>query len=214
MSIKNYFTKKRNTYLKVLQLRYCGRDSIIQVRNRSYFHYGPFGRTKNKMEVVQTYKTSRRYVTWRWYRHTGDVIDNWRQLEMLSITGDTLDNWRCSGQLEILWTTGGALDNLRYFGQLEVLSTTGDILDNRRCSRQLEVFSTGGTLDKWRCSRQLGVLWITEGALENKNLHPRVRVDQAVRPLPPKTLSILVGLILKLTSMCITIYKFRKVWTV
>ena len=49
---------------------------------------------------------------------------------------------------------------------------------------------------------------------ENKNLHPRVRVDQAVRPLPPKTLSILVGLILKLTSMCITIYKFRKVWTV
>ena len=52
MSIKNYFTKKQNTYLKVLQLRYCGRDSIIQVRNRPYFHYGPFGRTKNKMEVV------------------------------------------------------------------------------------------------------------------------------------------------------------------
>ena len=48
MSIKNYFTKKQNTYLKVLQLRYCGRDSIIQVRNRPYFHYGPFGRTKNK----------------------------------------------------------------------------------------------------------------------------------------------------------------------
>ena len=40
MSIKNYFTKKQNTYLKVLQLRYCGRDSIIQVRNRPYFHYG------------------------------------------------------------------------------------------------------------------------------------------------------------------------------
>ena len=53
-----------------------------------------------------------------------------------------------------------------------------------------------------------------EAKSENKNLHPRVRVDQAVRPLPPKTLSILVGLILKLTSMCITIYKFRKVWTV
>ena len=63
MSIKNYFTKKQNTYLKVLQLRYCGRDSIIHVRNRPYFHYGPFGRTKNKMEVVQTYKTSCRYVT-------------------------------------------------------------------------------------------------------------------------------------------------------
>ena len=63
MSIKNYFTKKQNTYLKVLQLRYCGRDSIMQVRNRPYFHYGPFGRTKNKMEVVQTYKISCRYVT-------------------------------------------------------------------------------------------------------------------------------------------------------
>ena len=48
MSIKNYFTKKQNMYLKVLQLRYCGRDSIIQVRNRPYFHYGSFERTKNK----------------------------------------------------------------------------------------------------------------------------------------------------------------------
>ena len=46
MSIKNYFTKKQNMYLQVLQLRYCGRDSIIQVRNRPYFPYGPFGRTK------------------------------------------------------------------------------------------------------------------------------------------------------------------------
>ena len=49
---------------------------------------------------------------------------------------------------------------------------------------------------------------------KTRNLHPRVRVDQAVRPLPPKTLSILVGLILKLISMCIMIYKVRKVWTV
>ena len=30
-------------HLKVLQLRYCGRDSIIQVRIDLY---GPFGRTK------------------------------------------------------------------------------------------------------------------------------------------------------------------------
>ena len=51
---KKLLYKKQYTYLKVLQLRYCGRDSIIQVRNRPYFHYGPFGRTKNK---------------WRWYRH-------------------------------------------------------------------------------------------------------------------------------------------------
>ena len=49
---KNLLYKKQYTYLKVLQLRYCGRDSIIQVRNRPYFHYGPFGRTKNK---------------WRWF---------------------------------------------------------------------------------------------------------------------------------------------------
>ena len=27
-------------------------------------------------------------------------------------------------------------------------------------------------------------------------------MDQAIRPLPPKTLSILVGLVLKLISMC------------
>ena len=49
---------------------------------------------------------------------------------------------------------------------------------------------------------------------KTRNLHPKVRVDQAVRPLPPKTLSILVGFMLKLTSMCIMIYKVRKVWTV
>ena len=35
----------------------------------------------------------------------------------------------------------------------------------------------------------------------NKNLHPWVKVDQAGRPLPPKTLSILVGLALKLISL-------------
>ena len=44
MSILLY--RKQYTHLKVLQLRYCGRDSIIQVRNRPYFHYGPFERTK------------------------------------------------------------------------------------------------------------------------------------------------------------------------
>ena len=35
---KKLLYKKQYTYLKVLQLRYCGRDSIIQVRNRPYFH--------------------------------------------------------------------------------------------------------------------------------------------------------------------------------
>ena len=52
------------------------------------------------------------------------------------------------------------------------------------------------------------------GKSENKKFTPEVRVDQAVRPLPPKTLRILVGLVLKLTSMCIMIYNVRKVWTV
>ena len=33
-------------------------------------------------------------------------------------------------------------------------------------------------------------------------LHPWVSVDQAGRPLPPKTVSILVGLALKLVSFC------------
>ena len=33
-------------------------------------------------------------------------------------------------------------------------------------------------------------------------LHPWVRVDQAGMPLPPKTVSILVGLALKLVSLC------------
>ena len=58
---KKLLYKKQYTYLKVLQLRYCGRDSIIQVRNRPYFHYGPFGRTRNK---------------WRWYRHIKYHVDS------------------------------------------------------------------------------------------------------------------------------------------
>ena len=45
MSILLY--RKQYTHLKVSLLRYCGRDSIIQVdQDRPYFHYGPFGRTK------------------------------------------------------------------------------------------------------------------------------------------------------------------------
>ena len=35
-----------------------------------------------------------------------------------------------------------------------------------------------------------------------QNLHQWVTVDQAVRPLPLKTLSILVGLALKLITLC------------
>ena len=39
----------------------------------------------------------------------------------------------------------------------------------------------------------------------NENLHPWVKVDQAFRPLPPRSLNILVGLTLKLYSLCIVV---------
>ena len=48
-------------HLKVLQLRYCGRDSIIQVRIDLIFIMVPLGEQK-QMEEAQTYKTSCRYV--------------------------------------------------------------------------------------------------------------------------------------------------------
>ena len=44
-------------------------------------------------------------------------------------------------------------------------------------------------------------------------LHPWVKVDQAGRPLPPKTLSILVGLTLKLGSLCISVNVMESIWT-
>ena len=52
MSILLY--RKQYTHLKVLQLRYCGRDSIIQVRMDLIFIMVPLGEKKNK---------------WRRYRH-------------------------------------------------------------------------------------------------------------------------------------------------
>ena len=45
-------------------------------------------------------------------------------------------------------------------------------------------------------------------------LHPWVRVDQAGRHLPPKILSILVGLTLKLVSLCSIISILEKIWMV
>ena len=54
---------KKYTNLKVLQLRYCGRVSIIQVRIDLIFIMVPLGEQK-QMEVAQTYKTSCRYVTY------------------------------------------------------------------------------------------------------------------------------------------------------
>ena len=39
----------------------------------------------------------------------------------------------------------------------------------------------------------------------NENLHSWVKVDQAVRPLPPRSLNMLLGLTLKLYSLCIIV---------
>ena len=44
-------------------------------------------------------------------------------------------------------------------------------------------------------------------------LHPWVKVDQASRPLPPKSLSILVGSTLKLDSLCIIVNVVENTWT-
>ena len=40
-----------------------------------------------------------------------------------------------------------------------------------------------------------------------------MKVDQAVRPLPPKSLNILVGLTLKLDSLYITVSAVENIWT-
>ena len=42
-----------------------------------------------------------------------------------------------------------------------------------------------------------------------ENLHPWVRVDQACRPLPPKTLSILVCLLLNWYLCVVTVNKLK-----
>ena len=47
----------------------------------------------------------------------------------------------------------------------------------------------------------------------NAKLTPVVKVDQAVRSLPPRSLNILVGLTLKLDSLCTTVSVAEKIWT-
>ena len=44
---KKLLYKKQHTCLKVLQLRYCGRDSIIQVRNRFSCQQSAYGDKSN-----------------------------------------------------------------------------------------------------------------------------------------------------------------------
>ena len=48
---------------------------------------------------------------------------------------------------------------------------------------------------------------------EEECLHQWVKVDQAFRPLPPKSLNILVGLTLKLDSLCIIASVVENIWT-
>ena len=60
---KKLLYKNQYMHLKVLQLRYCGRDSIIQVRIDLIFIMVPLGEQK-QMEEEQTYKTSCRYVAY------------------------------------------------------------------------------------------------------------------------------------------------------
>ena len=43
--------RKQHRHLKVLQLRYCGRDSIIQVRTDLIFIMVPLGEQKQMEEV-------------------------------------------------------------------------------------------------------------------------------------------------------------------
>ena len=40
-----------------------------------------------------------------------------------------------------------------------------------------------------------------------------MKVDQAVRPLPPKSLNIFADLTVKLDSLCITVSIFENIWT-
>ena len=39
-----------------------------------------------------------------------------------------------------------------------------------------------------------------------------VKVDQAIRPLQPRSLNILVGLMMKLYSLCITVEVVQNIW--
>ena len=44
-------------------------------------------------------------------------------------------------------------------------------------------------------------------------LHPWVKMDQADRPLPPKSLSIFLVFTLKLDSLCIIVNVVENIWT-
>ena len=99
--------------------------------------------------------------------------------------------------------------NLRGYDSHFIMQQIGDIAKNHAYKNKkgkehpLKINAIPNNMEKYMAF-MLGnhLNFIDSFQFENKNLHPRVRVDQAVRPLPPKTLSILVGLVLKLISMC------------
>ena len=99
MSIKKLFYKNQYMHLKVLQLRYCGRDSIIQVRIDLIFIMVPLGEQK-QMEESQTYKTSCRYVAYSKFgklcliQLSGCIVQIHPPQEIISKAGKTRDNSR------------------------------------------------------------------------------------------------------------------------
>ena len=48
---------------------------------------------------------------------------------------------------------------------------------------------------------------------EVNKIHLWVKVNEAVKPLPPRSLNILVGLMLKLYSLCIIVSVVENIWT-
>ena len=48
---------KKIEHEKTIQLKYGGRDGIIQVNGRPYFHYRPLGNTMNRgIQIIQNMK--------------------------------------------------------------------------------------------------------------------------------------------------------------
>ena len=63
---------------------------------------------------------------------------------------------------------------------------------------------------KFSCSFYLRSLSFERSNKQLRSLHPWVKVDQAGRPLPSKSPNILVGLTLKLDSLCIVVIVVEK----
>ena len=58
-----------------------------------------------------------------------------------------------------------------------------------------------------------GLIWAKMHFLSSQITLREINIDQAGRPLPPKSLNILVGATLKLDSLCITVSVVENIWT-